>query len=295
MLLATAANCKSQDKPFFKLWRHQGSVLVSRLQHTSQYFQPQPLAHNYTNMKSLLTIALVACCAVAATAQDMDSTMVQFSVDMNGVESFDASLDTIRVAGDFQGWSPKTADNANVLTDPDSNGVYTVMLPALAETSILFKYVINNWSGSEDRADNEFVDTETMYGDCVVSDDSGNSNRSEAIPSADTVFTLPVYVYNTCEVSALMVSSQRDFVQLEGVRIMPNPMTERATLMLPSLPGEQYVVRVLGSDGRVAVAPQTTSSTTIELDRANLPSGLYLVDVMATQAGQRAVLRVLVD
>lgn len=253
-------------------------------------------------MKTLLTLCLAACSTLALRAQD--TTMVLFSVDMNDVDTFDRAQDLLRVAGDFQSWTPMAADSSNVLTDPDSNGVFSVVM-AVAPGEILFKYVINNWNGSGERTSNEFAEQGTDYGACSTGDTDGNANRSETIPSTDTTFALPTYVYNTCDVSERSVvadtatadtsSSVRALPALAGVSVMPNPMTERATVSLPALDGETFVVRVLGADGRVALAPLTTTATSLELAGADLPRGLYLVDVTATAAGRRAVLRLLVE
>ena len=248
-------------------------------------------------MKTLFTLALAASLALAARAQD--SIAITFAVDMTGVEEFDAATDVLRVAGNFQlpdEWSPMAAAGDNILSDPDTNGVWAVtyQIPAGADT-IQYKYVINDWGT------NEFP-SNTSGGDCTLDD----GNRFALLPDGDSAVTLQVYLYSSCELSQLPIaaadttsedttSAVRALPRLAGVSVTPNPASERATVLLPALDGETFVVRVLGADGRLALAPQTTTATTLELDGADLPPGLYLVDVTATAEGRRAVVKLLVE
>lgn len=247
-------------------------------------------------MKFLLALSLAAS-ALSASAQD--TTVVVFSVDMNGVDTFDRAQDELRVAGNFQdpAWQPRPGDDANVLSDPDSNGVFSLAVP-VATADFEYKYLINNWNNSGERASNEVFGPDR--GECVRADEGGNINRIATVDLAADTVALETYVYDSCTVSSRAIadsgsSSARAFEQLRGVRVLPNPMRERTTVMLPDLGDETFLVRVFSADGREALAAQATSSTTVELDRAGLTRGLYLVDVTATAAGQRAVLKLLVE
>ena len=244
-------------------------------------------------MKSFLTFCLMASLAVVASAQS--TTFVTFAVDMNDVDTFDREQDVLRVAGNFQDpqWTPQAADSSNVLTDPDSNGVFAVTIE-VDTAAFEYKYVINNWNGTGERTSNELFPDED--GDCVSGDGDGNANRIASVDLAEDSLALPVYVYDACDISSRSVaSSTRNLPALAGVSVAPNPMTDFAVVSLPDLAGETYLVRVFGADGRVIGSPRTTTSASLRLNREGLARGLYVVDVTATRAGRRAVLRMLVD
>ena len=246
-------------------------------------------------MKTLLTICLAAVTTLSLRAQD--TTVVTFSVDMNGVDTFDRTQDVLRVAGAFQGWMPMTGDSSNILTDPDSNGVFAVTVP-VTESTFEYKYVINNWNGNGERTSNELFGDDR--GDCVVADQSTppNYNRVATVDLTMDSLQLPIYNYDSCTVSSRAIvgtSSTRNLGQLAGVSLAPNPMTSSATVVLPRLAGERFLVSVYGTDGRLAAAARNVSGTTFAIDRGDLSRGLYLVDVIATEAGQRATLRLVVE
>ena len=167
------------------------------------------------------------------------------------------------------------ASGDNILTDEDGNGVYAVTLDVGAVDSLLFKYVINDWGT------NEFGDNMDA-GDCTADD----GNRLEVVSQVGT--DLPVYLYNSCEVSSLTVSSARDFAALPGVSVGPNPATDYATVSLPA--GGSYDIRVLDATGRIVSEAAQYTQATYEL--SGLAAGLYAVEVTDASAGQRAVVRV---
>ena len=144
-------------------------------------------------MKKFYFLTMFLFAALLINAQ----TMVTFAVDMNGVTEFTAGTNVLKVAGDFQGWDVDTAPTE--LTDPDGNGVYAVTVSVDA-ASISYKYVIDAWGTNEFHPD--FPGTPTD--DCTLDDGAGNINRIADISGATQ--NLPVYIYNTCDVSDLGVN-----------------------------------------------------------------------------------------
>lgn len=233
-------------------------------------------------MKTAFTLLFSLALVVASHAQTTDVT---FAVDMTGAANFDPAKDTLRVAGLFQKpneWTPRAAAKDNILTDPDGNGVYSVTYKVTPGT-YPFKYVINIWDGSG--GFNEASGTTPAMGTDQACFTDGN--RSFTVGA--TAMTLPVYMYNSCEVSAKLISGVKDFAQLEGVRLSPNPVVDQATLTLPA--GGTYQIRVMGSDGRIMADLKNFQHSTYSLQRDNLASGLYLVEVLEASRGERAVMR----
>lgn len=230
-------------------------------------------------MKATFTLFTLLCGFAFAQAQEVPVT---FSVDMNDAENFDPAADTLRIAGSLQAWTPRDPSGENILTDEDGNGVYSVTLD-LMPGDYEYKYVINIWDGN-DRGFNEASgSTPVISDDTDCFNDGGNRPLTVTADGAD----LPVYVYNSCEVSSRTLST-RDFTELAGVTVGPNPATDYATVSLPA--GRTYDVRVVSADGRVL--SEATGYTQSSYEVTGLPAGLYAVEVVDAARGERAIVRV---
>ena len=119
-------------------------------------------------------------CPVQATNPD-----VTFSVDMNNVT---ASYTNVYVSGTLNSWS----GNANQLTDPDGDGVYTADI-SVAPGNYEFKFTYDNWTGQES------LDPATQDSVCTLTTGI-YTNRYITIGSSDT--TLPVYCWEECSACA---------------------------------------------------------------------------------------------
>lgn len=107
----------------------------------------------------------------------MNTYDVTFAVNMNG---YAGVWNDVFVSGTFNGWS----GNANQLTDPDGDGIYTttVTLPA---GQIIYKFQLNQWWKQEYFAPGS---------SCAI-DNAGNWDR--AFNVTDNV-VLPAYCYSSC-------------------------------------------------------------------------------------------------
>jgi hypothetical protein len=106
---------------------------------------------------------------------------VTFQVDMNSVT---ASYTNVYVSGTVNGWS----GNANQLTDPDGDGVYTGTL-SLMPGSYEYKFTYDNWAGQEN------FDPTTLDSNCTLTTGI-YTNRYSTFGNADT--TLPVVCWESC-------------------------------------------------------------------------------------------------
>lgn len=232
-------------------------------------------------MKATFTLLTFLGAVAFAQAQMVPVT---FAVDMNGVDEFNPDSDTLRVAGDLQSWTPRDPSGENILTDEDENGVYSVTLD-LAPGAYEFKYVINNWDGSGGFNEASGT-TPVVSADTTCFNDGNNRPLTVTADGAD----LPVYEYNSCEESELGASSARDFAELRGVTVGPNPATDYATVALPA--GGTYAIRVMSANGRVMSEVADFTQASYEIAGADFPAGLYLVEVVDAARGERAVMRV---
>lgn len=120
-------------------------------------------------------------CSVCGTP----TPMVNFSVDMG---NFTGSFTTVYISGTMNGWS----GNANPLSDPDGDDIWTVSLP-LADGFYEYKFTIDNWAQQE-----QF----SPGGSCTITT-GGFTNRALTVAGN---MTLPEYCWNSCNVCTVPTS-----------------------------------------------------------------------------------------
>lgn len=128
-------------------------------------------------MKHLLSLAAVALLAWSAQAQ------TTFNVDMTCAPEFD----NVFVTGPWCGWCAN--DVYNTMTDPDGDGVYTVVLDETVTGTIEYKYAINGFEDQEQLV-NDMVDGASC---APITDFSGYANRQTEQLSTTNDF------YGTCD------------------------------------------------------------------------------------------------
>jgi Secretion system C-terminal sorting domain len=104
---------------------------------------------------------------------------VNFAVDMN---SYAPNFDKVYVSGTFNNW----AGNANELTDPNADGIYTGSITATNGT-YEYKVTLDNWAAQE-----QFTGTE----ECIKRDPTGAFVNRLLLVSGDT--DIPKFCFNTC-------------------------------------------------------------------------------------------------
>ncbi len=211
-------------------------------------------------MKKIYFLTVLLFSAFLINAQ----TMVTFAVDMNDVAEFDPASDVMKIGGDFQGWNP----DDTVMEDADGNGVYSVTV-SINAPNILFKFVINAWET------NEFhPNTPGTTGDCTV-DDGSNVNRTEAI--SGTTMDLPVYIYNTCDVSENGITNTNEITTIEDVKITPNPASDIAVVTFSNINNAEHIVTLTSMTGQIVKNYNGVTGSNLEIDTNNLAAGMYFV------------------
>jgi len=77
-------------------------------------------------------------------------------------------------------------------------------------------------------------------------------------------------------------------VEVEGLRLLPNPMHDRMTVVLPSKFGSASSYRIIAVDGKVVAERDVRGLSTISVERQSLPSGVYFLEVVNTQGVRKA-------
>jgi len=123
---------------------------------------------------------------------------------------------------------------------------------------------------------------ETYY--IEIANDGTEYTNLDFVVNVETNMIYPVgWPY----VSVERIESSRDLI------LQPNPMEERMTVVLPTRFGMATGYRITGVDGRVCAEKSISAETRFEVNRGNLSSGLYLIEVVNAE-GARVTARMMV-
>jgi Secretion system C-terminal sorting domain len=221
-------------------------------------------------MKKLyILFAFVLFSTVIAEAQ----VDVTFRVTLKGTGK-KLSADGLRVTGglespDQPNWNPGSA-KVMALTGTASDSVYTIKLkvPRPADGKIPYKFINgNNWG---DGAGGTTEDERALGGkDCAAAD----GNRTFTIPAGVTAVTIPVYKFNTCEIVTL--AATQDLRNELSVTTSPNPFRDVAYINFDNVAGKTYTLSISDVTGRVVRIMNNINTSSIEIKRENLSSGVY--------------------
>lgn len=215
--------------------------------------------------KIYMVFTLIFALATTAIAQNYNVT---FAVDASQLLS--VSADGIHIAGNFQmagGASADWAPAEGAMTDTDGNGVWqvTVSLPA---GTYLYKYINGNTWG-----DNEGVTGTALDATCSITDASGNVNREITI-SADTI--VGPYIYDACTISSMILNSNKVTTEAT-ILVAPNPMTNRASILLNNPNNETFTMAITNMMGQVVRTQNNINTDIVTIERNDLAAGVYFV------------------
>jgi uncharacterized delta-60 repeat protein len=159
-------------------------------------------------------------------------------------------------------------------TDAEGNGTYSFEnMPVLQ--GILERYRIYISVPGIPMADTYFVD--------VNPNDTSITNLDFYIDLDDTL----IYIQNPNGL-------HEPLAVVEDIRLMPNPMHDRMTVILPARFGMASTYRMLGIDGKVVDERAVNGTGPITIERGTLPSGIYFIEVTNTD-GLRRTAKVVVQ
>lgn len=197
--------------------------------------------------------------------------LLRFKVDMQNEPSVDPA--GAHVYGDFQSTAWDAA--ATRLYSFDGN-IYEYI--AYVDTGMStfqheFRYINGNTGGN----------AETVPSGCATV----NNNRGVYVPH-DTVLTEVCFSY--C-VSCLTIGIAEN-VQ-PSAKLSPNPLSEYSVLSFGD-PGTRHVVTLRDLTGRVVRNYGASSETELRIEKGNLDSGCYLVEITGDN-NQRSVSRLVIE
>jgi len=138
-----------------------------------------------------------------------------------------------------------------------------------------FFYAFKFYNGGLEGADNgeettAFKDTEG----CGVDNGFDGSNRllDLKLTTVDTI--LPVFVFNSCDVS--MTLDVNDIPYLEEFKTYPNPVDQELIVEFSNSENLRHSVQLYNISGQQVLATNLEVSDKIQVERGNLALGLYI-------------------
>jgi hypothetical protein len=118
----------------------------------------------------------------------------------------------------------------------------------------------------------------------------GGWNRLLDITGRLTDTILPIYVYNTCNVTATSMNDQFAF----DFNIYPNPFTNSTTIDIVRADRKAYDLRIVNVTGQVVYEKTNIRTDRVEVSRNGLQSGMYFIQI-ENESGAKATRKVVVQ
>ena len=187
---------------------------------------------------------------------------VTFRVDMTN-EFVDSR--GLFVSGDF--FTPKwRKDTLKMEEDAQLAGIYTFTRSVRPGIQYAYKY----FNGGDDtgQEDGDFI-----TGGCGVDNGFGGSNRLLDLEGVTEDVILPVYIFNTCDLSTV---STGEISYLNEFKVFPNPANEQMTLQFSNDQNLKHSVELLDLTGRKVQTLPLQEGSVLQINRNNLQAGFYI-------------------
>ncbi len=222
-------------------------------------------------MKKIYMFLAFALCASLATAQ----VEVTFNVDMNAEG---ASADGIFVTGSWMAaaglggdWQEPGSNTDAQLTDDDGDGIFTLTV-TMAAGDYFYKYSNGTgWPNAEagGGGDNYQAD----LSGCDGQDNGyGGYNRTVTIPDQES-YTLDLFSFNSCNITV----DVKNLSTITDISIVPNPATEKATVLFTNLNNVDHNVVVTSLTGQVVDQFYSVNGNNLEINTSAYSAGMYFI------------------
>lgn len=207
---------------------------------------------------------------------------VTFRVDMSSESLGPGGL---FLAGSLQA-QPWTK-NVDKLSDANGDDIYEITLD-VAPGEHEYKFYNGDYTqGSPTGGDDQFAEGQGYnFNDngcgCLG---GGFNNRLLNVVSGPPV-TLPVYVYNSCQVT----SATHDLSTAANIRIYPNPASRNAYLEFEGAQSGEHSVLIVNQFGQTVRTYESFAGQQLQIQKGNLVPGLYFV-TLRNAKGESATLK----
>jgi len=213
----------------------------------------------------------------------LDPINITFRVDMTQEVP---SGKGIHLAGNFMtaaGFPANWAKDTLEMVDNSGTGVYeatVTMRPAEYE----YKFVNGNSDPEEENGD--FV-----AGGCGVSNGVGGFNRLLDIKGLLVDTVLPVYIYNTCNISTIGINELNE--KEISFSVYPNPMRNDATIWF-GVHQNELRVQLFDITGKAVLDQSNITANTYVISKEKMQSGIYILKV-SDKAGYSSVEKLIIE
>ncbi len=183
-------------------------------------------------------------------------SLIRFMVDMSSVMT---STSGVHVAGTFQSSAWNTKDN---ILYSFGGGIYEIIAYAV-NGNYSFKYYNGNTIGT----------TETVPGPCAT-----GGNRTHNL-TKDTI--LETVCFSAC-VSCALAGMKEYTTEITNMKLFPNP-TAHSSVMEFENKNVNYSISVMDMTGRVLRSYTSNKGESVTIEKDDLSSGLYFVNVTDSQ------------
>lgn len=211
----------------------------------------------------------------ASCPQLLNPVNVTFRVDMSN--EF-LSQDGLFVTGDFK--NPKWDRDTFAMTETDVAGVYTFTTDIRPGFDYQYKFV----NGGTESTEESFAFKDNG---CGVDNGFGGSNRFLQMPAVEADTILPVFIYNSCDVSPLSTST-RELTSIRGLTAFPNPANTQITVQFERLDNADLWFELRDFSGRMLRSQAVGHANQLEIPRNGLASGLYIGTIRDEQGNLRS-------
>ena len=236
-------------------------------------------------MKKLyIILALAMFTSVAVEAQNVSVT---FRVTLKGTGK-KLSADGLRVTGalgatEQPNWDPPMAKKMlPVGAVADSIYAITLTLPRPADSKLEYKFINGAAWGAGGAEPSE--DERMVPATCAK---AVNDNRIFTIPAGAGPFIIPAYRFNTCTV--VFQTGVNELSTAANMDIYPNPATAKTVLTFDAANNAAHALEILNLTGQVVRAYKAQTTPQFDIERGNLPSGMYFARVKNALGESRTV------
>ncbi len=237
-------------------------------------------------MKKLyIILALAMFTSVALEAQ----VAITFRVTLKGTGK-KLHPDSLRTTGALGAattgqadWDPPTAKKMK-LVGSVADSIYAVTLNVTRPADNIIKYKHVNGGAWGNGAGGISEDETTVPTPCAV---SNGGDRIYTIPAAVTSVILPAYRFGTCTV--VFQTGVNELSTAANMDIYPNPATAKTTLVFDAANNAAHSLEILNVTGQIVRSYNAQSTPQFDIERGNLPSGMYFARVKNALGESRTV------
>jgi hypothetical protein len=194
----------------------------------------------------------------------LDPIEVTFRVDLE--DEIPAGTG-VHLTGNFQ--NPAWTKDVDQMT-PIGDNVYEFKR-SMRPGEYQYKFVNGN-------TDQEEEDGDFIAGGCGVDNGIGGSNRLLDISGMEVDTVLPIFIYNSCDISDKVISVSEIGNVAAAYKVYPNPMSDFTYFEILN-PSGTYQLSIFDITGKMVYNNENIVNPITKIDKNNLNRGMYILQI----------------